>query len=130
MNRHDRRKAVKLGRTSEILTGGAAAEAMKDLRGSMCKWSGCGETFPSGPLPKGWRFLIMHHNPVPIAADKWDHDACALPGARRRSRWSPQRPVHAAGDHGAGWASLRRAQTWRGKQRSQSCRSFAASTRG
>jgi len=84
MNRHDRRKAVKMGRTVEVLSGDSAKRALEGLGGCMCKWSGCAETFPSGPLPEGWRFLIVHHNATPcdlakIAPDKWDHDAVLCP---------------------------------------------------
>jgi hypothetical protein len=79
MNRHERRRAAKV-----IEQGKLSRDELESL-GCMCAWNGCQATCPSGPLPDGWRWLLMYWAPRPplrmtdIPAETWDRDAVLCP---------------------------------------------------
>jgi hypothetical protein len=78
-NRNQRRRAAKLAVVEEV--------ELATLRGTMCAWNGCGETF-ADDMPPGWVWLLAYwaKRPSVDLADpeaKWMRDAALCPAHAR-----------------------------------------------
>lgn len=82
MNRHERRKA-KMLRSEVVVIGPKEAREMLDGP-KACAWNGCAAHY-SGPMPDGWRNLLVFWSSGPITritdipGDTWDRDGVLCP---------------------------------------------------
>lgn len=82
MNRHERRKA-KVLRSEIVKIGPKEARAILES-GMECAWNEC-PAYYKGPMPQGWRNLLVFwsHNPIARITDipggTWDRDAVLCP---------------------------------------------------